>query len=63
MELEATIIEVRENFGDKKTKLKVFSRGPLSEIQKEYLSSLRRDDAIKYGNTQGWTVLDMSEWA
>ncbi len=56
-----TDIEVKANFGYEKIKMRVISREKLSDLQKEYLSSLRRDEAIKYGNLKGWKVLDINE--
>ena len=61
--MKHTILEVKENFGDKKIKIKVISRESLSDYQKKYFTTLRRDEAIKYGNTMGWIVLDIEDWA
>lgn len=61
--MEATIIEVKENHGSKKTKVKVFSAETLTKSQIQYLSSLTRDEAIKYGPLHGWKVVDISEYA
>lgn len=60
--METVIVEVNENHGSGKLKVKVFSHNPLSDFQKKYLSTLTRDEAIKYGKPQGWNVVDMSEW-
>ena len=56
-----TVIEVKENFGNKRIKVKIISREHLSDSQKQYFSSLKRDEAIKYGNAKGWKVLDVEE--
>lgn len=61
--MEATIIEVKANHGNEKVKMKVFSQETLTEAQKEYLSSLTRDKAMKYGSLHGWKVVDISDWA
>lgn len=58
-----TIVYVKANHGDGKVKMQVFSRVPLTNAQKEYLTSLTRDEAIKYGPLHGWKVIDASEWA
>ena len=57
-----TIIEVKANHGTEKVKMKVFSQAALTEAQKEYLSSLTRDKAMKYGPLHGWKVIDISDW-
>ena len=59
--MNSEIIEVKANFGDGKVKMKVISRELLSEFQKKHLSSLKRDEAIKYGNINGWKVLDIED--
>ena len=59
--MEYTIIEVKENFGDGRIKVKVISRTPLSDSQRKHLASLKRDEAIKYGNAMEWKVLDIDE--
>ena len=61
--MEGRIIEVKENHGSGKTKVKVFSQEVLTEAQVHYLSSLTRDESIKYGPLHGWKVIDASEWA
>ena len=61
--MEGRIIEVKENHGNEKTKVKVFSQEALTDAQVQYLSSLTRDEAIKYGPLHGWKVIDASEWA
>ena len=60
--MEHIILEIKENFGDGKIKMKVISREPLSDYQKEYMKALRRDKAIEYGNLMGWIVLDIEDW-
>ena len=59
--MEFTIVEVNPNFGYGKHKMKIISREPLSDYQKRYLASLKRDEVIKYGKLYGWTVLDMED--
>lgn len=61
--MTSVIIEVKENHSDKKTKVKVFSTEKLTDAQIQYLSSLTRDEAMKYGPLHGWNVVDISEWA
>lgn len=58
----STIIEVKANFGDEKVKIKIFSQENLSEYQKKYFSTLKRDEAIKYGTAMGWKVIDIQDW-
>lgn len=58
----STIIEVKSNTGNEKVKMKVFSHKPLSETQMTYLSSLKRDEALKIGPLHGWKVIDISSW-
>ena len=57
-----TIIEVKANRGAEKVKMKVFSPVALTDTQKAYLSSLTRDNAMKYGHLHGWKVIDISDW-
>lgn len=57
-----TDIEAYENFGNQRIKMRIISREKLSDNQKEYLSTLKRDEVIKYGKVKGWTVLDIQEW-
>ena len=61
--MESVIIEAKENHGCGKIKMKVFSHEALTEMQREYLSSLTRDEAMKYGSVHGWKVIDASDWA
>lgn len=61
--MEGRIIEVKENHGSGKIKVKVFSHETLTDAQVEYLSSLTRDETIEYGRFRGWKVVDVSEWA
>lgn len=58
----STIIEVRANFGNERVKMKIFSQENLSEYQRKYFSTLKRDEAIKYGTVMGWEVIDIEEW-
>ena len=58
----STIIEVRANFGNERVKMKIFSQENLSEYQRKYFSTLKRDEAIKYGTAMGWKVIDIEEW-
>ena len=60
--MESIIIEVKANHGNEKVKMKVFSPKTLTKAQIEYLSSLKRDEAIKYGPLHGWKVIDITEW-
>lgn len=57
-----TDIYVNENFGNHKIKVRIVSREPLTDYQKEYLSTLKRDEVITYGKIRKWTVLDIQEW-
>lgn len=59
----STIVYVKANHGSEKVKMKVFSQHALTDSEKKYLSSLTRDEAIKYGPLHGWKVIDASEWA
>lgn len=61
--MEGKIVEVKENHGSGKTKVKVFSQEVLTEAQLKYLSSLTRDEAMNYGPLHGWKVIDAGEWA
>lgn len=56
-----TIIYVKANYGNEKIKMQVFSRETLTDAQKEYLASLTRDEAMKYGPLHGWKVIDISD--
>ena len=56
-----TDIEVKANFGTGSIKMRVISRTPLSDADRRYITSLRRDEAIKYGNVRGWKVIDMED--
>ncbi len=58
----STIIEVKANTGSENVKMKIFSKAPLSETEKTYFASLKRDDAFKYGRSKGWKVVDIEEW-
>ncbi len=57
-----TIVEVKSNFGNDKVKMKIFSRNALTNIEIDYISSLKRDELIKYGNIKKWTVIDITDW-
>ena len=57
-----TVIEANANIGTEKIKMKIISRETLSDYQKDFLQTLKRDEVIKYGKAMGWTVLDISEW-
>ena len=61
--MEGKIIEVKENHGNGKIKVKVFSQETLTDAQVKYISSLTRDEALKYGPLHGWKVVDASDWA
>ena len=57
----STIVYVKANYGNEKVKMQVFSHVPLTDEQKNYLSSLTRDEAMKYGPLHGWKVIDISD--
>ena len=60
--MNSIIIEVKENHGNGTIKMKVFNSEKLTQAQLRYLSSLKRDDAIKYGTLLGCKVIDIGEW-
>ena len=60
--MESRIIEVKENHGDGRIKVKVFSHEVLTEEQVNFLSTMTRDEVLKYGTLQGWKVIDISDW-
>lgn len=57
-----TIVEIKSNFGNDKVKMKIYSQKPLSEFEKKYVNSLRRDELFQYGKIKNWNVVDISEW-
>ena len=57
-----TIVEIKSNFGNDKVKMKIFSQTDLSDFEKEYISTLKRDELIKYGDIKKWKVIDITEW-
>ncbi len=57
-----TIVEVKSNFGNDKVTMKIFSQNTLTDSERDYISTLKRDELIKYGNIKKWTVIDISEW-
>lgn len=57
-----TIVEVKSNFGNDIVKMKIFSQNTLTDFDMEYISTLKRDELIKYGNIKKWTVIDITEW-
>lgn len=61
--MEGKMIEVKDNHGNGKTKMKVFSPEALTDEQIAFLSSLTRDEAMKIGPIHGWKVIDASDWA
>lgn len=57
-----TIVEVKSNFGNDKVTMKIFSQNTLTDSEIDYISTLKRDELIKYGKIKKWTVIDISEW-
>lgn len=60
--MESVIIQVKSNIGNGTVKMKVFSHEHISDAQKSALSAMKRDEAIKFGNANGWKVVDIEEW-
>ena len=60
--MESVIIEVKGNCGSERATIKVFSHETLTEAQQEELSTLSRDEAMKYASLRGWKAIDISEW-
>lgn len=61
--MEHTIVEVKSNTGNETVKMKIYSQKSLTEAERKYVYSLKRDELFKYGKLKGWNVVDISEWA
>lgn len=55
--MEEYCIQVRENVGSGKVKVRILSKEKIQASRLEFMSNMTLNEAIRYGNRKGWKVL------
>ena len=56
-----TELTVKENFGNKKMRIRIISRETISDSLKQIIQNMTFNEVLSYGNMKGWKVLSLEE--
>lgn len=59
--MEFIVVEVKENVGSGKLKVKIISRDKVTDPTISLVKNMTLDEVRKYGKIMGWTVLVMND--
>lgn len=59
--MEFIVVEVKENVGSGKLKVKIISRDKVTDPTISLVKDMTLDEVRKYGKIMGWTVLVMND--